>query len=249
MNTSSYSAESILRSCLQTAEKQDGLPCKNIVFSNSSRIRRKRKFYYIIFFGVCVGGFKNFFGFLEIWCEMLGLEGENEWNRTRHAVSLQEKASCRNKTISEPLPHKADPTERSWRGVLWCCRDTARRVRWFYVKAHPVGNVPPERFQNIGTVNGTQGRSGLVRSALEKLSLFSPTFPVRQKHGAGNFAVCGQRLRGHVPSKRVCFASRRMQIAPSDFSRDERKNRGNPLWISEYFPEISRKRCKQDVCE
>ena len=45
------------------------------------------------------------------------------------------------------------------------------------------------------------GRSGLVRSALEKLSLFSPTFPVRQKHGAGNFAVCGQRLRGHVPSK------------------------------------------------
>ena len=54
--------------------------------------------------------------------------------------------------------------------------DTARRVRWFYVKAHPVGNVPPERFQNIGTVNGTQGRSGLVRSALEKLSLFSPTF-------------------------------------------------------------------------
>ena len=88
MNTSSYSAESILRSCLQTAEKQDGLPCKNIVFSNSSRIRRKRKFYYIIFFGVCVGGFKNFFGFLEIWCEMLGLEGKNEWNRTRRAVSV-----------------------------------------------------------------------------------------------------------------------------------------------------------------
>ena len=40
------------------------------------------------------------------------------------------------------------------------------------------------------------GRSGLVRSALEKLSLFSPTFSVRQKHGAGNFAVCGQRLKG-----------------------------------------------------
>ena len=96
MNTSSYSAESILRFCLQTAEKQDGLPCKNIVFSNNSCIRRKRKFYYIIFFGVCVGGFKNFFGFLEIWCEMLGLEGEVGriwrnlslrimWNlRTRH---------------------------------------------------------------------------------------------------------------------------------------------------------------------
>ena len=45
------------------------------------------------------------------------------------------------------------------------------------------------------------GRSGLVRSALEKLSLFSPTCSVRQEHGAGSFAVCGRRLRGHVPSK------------------------------------------------
>ncbi|WP_298696788.1 hypothetical protein, partial [uncultured Ruminococcus sp.] len=37
--------------------------------------------------------------------------------------------------------------------------------------------------------------------------LFSPTFPVRQKHGAGNFAVCGQRLRGHVPSKNTSPAA------------------------------------------
>ena len=51
------------------------------------------------------------------------------------------------------------------------------------------------------------GRSGLVRSALEKLSLFSPTFSVRQKHGAGSFAVCGQRLRGHVPSKNTSPAA------------------------------------------
>ena len=41
-----------------------------------------------------------------------------------------------------------------------------------------VANVPPERFQNQGVTNGTQGRSGLVRSALEKLSLFSPTCSV-----------------------------------------------------------------------
>ena len=79
--------------------------------------------------------------------------------------------------------------------------DTACRVRCFYSKKNSVENVPPERFQNQNTASGTQGRSGLVRSALEKLSLFSPTFPVRQKYGAGNFAVCGQRLRGHVPSK------------------------------------------------
>ncbi|WP_302338643.1 hypothetical protein, partial [uncultured Ruminococcus sp.] len=46
-----------------------------------------------------------------------------------------------------------------------------------------------------------------VRSALEKLSLFSPTFDLRQKHGAGNFAVCGRRLRGHVPSKNTSPAA------------------------------------------
>ena len=51
------------------------------------------------------------------------------------------------------------------------------------------------------------GRSGLVRSALEKLSLFSPTFPVRRKYGAENFAVCGRRLRGHVPSKNTSPAA------------------------------------------
>ncbi|WP_302338707.1 hypothetical protein, partial [uncultured Ruminococcus sp.] len=49
--------------------------------------------------------------------------------------------------------------------------------------------------------------SGLVRSALEKLALFSPTFSARRKHGAGSFAVCGQRLRGHVPSKNTSPAA------------------------------------------
>ena len=85
--------------------------------------------------------------------------------------------------------------------------DTACRVRWFYVKAHPVGNVPPERFQNIGTVNGTQGRSGLVRSALEKLSLFSPIFPVRQKHGAGISLSADSDSEGCSPSKNTSPAA------------------------------------------
>ena len=40
-----------------------------------------------------------------------------------------------------------------------------------------------------------------------------------------------------------------MQIAQSDFLRDERKNGENPLWIFEYFPKISQKICKQDACE
>ena len=130
---------------------------------------------------------------------MLGLEGENEWNRTRHAVSLQEKTSCRNKTISEPLPHKADPTERSWRGVLWCCRDTACRVRWFYVKAHPVGNVPPERFQNIGTVNGTQGGAVLFAPPSKSCRFSHPPSPCARSMAQGISLSADSDLEGTCP--------------------------------------------------
>ena len=194
-------------------EKQDGLPCKTIVFSNSSRIRRKRKFYYIIFFGVCVGGFKNFFGFLEIWCEMLEMEGRGGADAAQSVFTnyvksadtaqpvptsiycIHEKATCRNEMSSEPLPHKADPTEHSWRGVLWCCKDRLCRVRWFYVKAHSVGNVPPERFQNIGSVNGTQGGAVLFAPPSKSYRFSHPPSPCARSMGTGNFAVCGQRLR------------------------------------------------------
>ena len=199
------------------------------MFSNNSCICRKRKFYYIIFFGVCVGGFKNFFGFLEIWCEMLGMEGSGGADMaqsiftnyvksadtarrvpTEYVTKLQKqsrKTSCRNEMISEPLPHKADPTEHSWRGVLWRCRDTACRVRYSMLKKIPRWKRSTGTFPNSRRYKRDTGRSGLVRSALEKLSLFSPTFSVRQKHGAGNFAVCGQRLRGHVPSKNTSPAA------------------------------------------
>ncbi len=74
-------------------------------------------------------------------------------------------------------------------------------------KEYPVGNVPPERFQNQETASGTQGRSGLVRSALEKLSLFSPTFPVRQKHGAGISLSADSDSEGCSPSKNTSPAA------------------------------------------
>ena len=74
----------------------------------------------------------------------------------------------------------------------------AKEIRW----KRSTGTFPKSHNSKRQT-----GRSGLVRSALEKLSLFSPTFPVRQKHGAGSFAVCGQRLRGHVPSKNTSPAA------------------------------------------
>ena len=88
----------------------------------------------------------------------------------------------------------------------YICRDTACRVRRFRHRKsrwkRSTGTFPKSEHSRWDT-----GRSGLVRSALEKLSLFSPTFSVRQKYGAGNFAVCGQRLRGHVPSKNTSPAA------------------------------------------
>ena len=63
-----------------------------------------------------------------------------------------------------------------------------------------VENIPPECFQNRSTASGTQGRSGLVRSALEKLSLFSPTFSVRPKARAQGISLSADSdLEGTCP--------------------------------------------------
>ena len=71
-----------------------------------------------------------------------------------------------------------------------------------YIKTYSVENVPPERFQNTSTANGTQGRSGLVRSALEKLSLFSPTCSVRPKARAQGVSLSADSdLEGTCPLK------------------------------------------------
>ena len=90
--------------------------------------------------------------------------------------------------------------------VVCFCRDTACRVRQFQQREvrwkRSTGTFPKLRNSKRDT-----GRSGLIRSALEKLSLFSPAFSACQKYGAGNFAVCGQRLRGHVPSKNTSPAA------------------------------------------
>ena len=98
--------------------------------------------------------------------------------------------------------------------VVCFCRDTACRVRRFQQNKNLFSYQRIFRWKrSAGTFpklwhsKRDTGRSGLVRSALEKLPLFSPTFSARQKHGAGNFAVCGQRLRGHVPSKNTSPAA------------------------------------------
>ena len=75
------------------------------------------------------------------------------------------------------------------------------RVHQFCIKTYPVGNVPPERFQNQGTASGTQGGAVLFAPPSKSYRFSHPPSPCAQKHGHGDFAVCGQRLRGHVPSK------------------------------------------------
>ena len=112
---------------------------------------------------------------------------------------IHEKASCRNEIISEPLPHKADPTEHSWRGVLWCCKDRLCRVRWFYVKAHPVGNVPPERFQNIGSVSGTQGGAVLFAPPSKSYRFSHPPSPCAKSMAQGISLSADSDLEGTCP--------------------------------------------------
>ena len=111
------------------------------------------------------------------------------------------------RTERSPLPFGHLPTPwgvTPFRGGLYsssfCCPPVSG-------KECPAENVPPERFQNHVTASGTQGRSGLVRSALEKLSLFAPIFPVRQKHGAGISLSADSDSEGCSPSKNTSPAA------------------------------------------
>ena len=81
------------------------------------------------------------------------------------------------------------------------CRDTACRVRCFCSKENPVENIPPECFQTQGVTSGKQGGAVLFAPPSKSCRFSHPPSPCAKKHGAGNFAVCGRRLRGHVPSK------------------------------------------------
>ena len=81
------------------------------------------------------------------------------------------------------------------------CRNRLCRIHQFCIKTYPVGNVPPERFQNQGTASGTQGGAVLFAPPSKSCRFSHPPSPCAQKQGRRDFAVCGQRLRGHVPSK------------------------------------------------
>ena len=78
---------------------------------------------------------------------------------------------------------------------------TRRAVSADLRQAHSVENVPPERFQGRSTASGTQGGAVLFAPPSKSCRFSHPPSPCAQKYGHGDFAVCGRRLRGHVPSK------------------------------------------------
>ena len=78
---------------------------------------------------------------------------------------------------------------------------TRRAVSADLRQAHSVENVPPERFQGRSTASGTQGGAVLFAPPSKSCRFSHPPSPRARKHGHGDFAVCGRRLRGHVPSK------------------------------------------------
>ena len=133
--------------------------------------------------------------------------------------------------------------------IGFVCRDTACRVRRFRER-----NIPLETFhRNVFKIKkqqaGHKGGAVLFAPPSKSCRFSHPPSPCAKSMAQGVSLSADSDSEGYSPSKRVYFASRCMQIALSDFLRDERKSGRNPLWISEHFPEISRKRCKQGACE
>ena len=85
--------------------------------------------------------------------------------------------------------------------ILW------QKYRMFHVKHFslenipPVENVPQEHFQGCNTAGGKQGGAVLFAPPSKSYRFSHPPSTCARKHGHGDFAVCGRRLRGHVPSK------------------------------------------------
>ena len=106
------------------------------------------------------------------------------------------------KGVRENAPYPTHCQTAGYACVKYICRDRLCRVHRFCIKTYPVGNVPPERFQNQGTASGTQG--GAVLFAPPSKSCF-PIF------------VSGKRI-GHGTPRPYKFAPRQLRSAGAAFS-------------------------------
>ena len=164
-------------------------------------------------------------------------------------MSKFQKASCRNRKKRDRCPVRLIQLSAAGEVFRALCRDTACRVRRFRER-----NIPLETFhRNVFKIKkqqaGHKGGAVLFAPPSKSWRFSHPPSPRAGSMAQGVSLSADSDSEGYSPSKRVYFASRCMQIALSDFLRDERKSGRNPLWISEHFPEISRKRCKQGACE
>ncbi len=87
------------------------------------------------------------------------------------------------------------------------CRDTARRVRQFQQR-----DIPLKTFhRNVSKIKALQTANRAERSCSlrprKAVAFLTHLRPAPKSKGAGSFAVCGQRLRGHVPSKNTSPAA------------------------------------------
>ena len=91
--------------------------------------------------------------------------------------------------------------------LLALCRDTACRVRQFQQR-----EIPLKTFhRNVFKISVRQTAHRAERSCSlrprKAVAFLTHFLRVPRSMGTGNFAVCGQRLRGHVPSKNTSPAA------------------------------------------
>ena len=102
---------------------------------------------------------------------------------------------------------KRNPVENVPPEFVRPCRETACRVRRFRER-----NIPLQTFRrNICKIMIQQTGHRAERSCSlrprKAVAFLTHLLRVPRSMGTGNFAVCGQRLRGHVPSKNTSPAA------------------------------------------
>ena len=90
--------------------------------------------------------------------------------------------------------------------LIYVRRDTACRVRRFQQRK-PVENVPPERFQNIGTANGTQGGAVLFAPPSKSCRFSHPPAPCAKSMAQGISLSADSDSGGSSPPKNLSPAA------------------------------------------
>ena len=124
--------------------------------------------------------------------------------RTRHAVSLQNTKSIVQKqndfrTVAPKRLLQLSAAGEVFGGYVR--RDTACRVRQFQKGEIPLKTFHRNVFKIRAQQAGHKGGAVLFAPPSKSCRFSHPPSPCAQKQGRRDFAVCGQRLRGHVPSK------------------------------------------------